>query len=187
MTITTETRVVLAAVRLHPKLMSPVLLDHLLRGEPIGRMTEKGLLDSPHFGALRSLPLGAVYHLIEACLESGWLARGTGFYPALHLTHAGEDLLMTGKSLETEHVSPEENYQAYYRWRQNYARERRTPPYRIFPNATVNELARRRPLTLEELLMVPGLGKRRALRYQNELLAVGAALKAAEDARLTTV
>ena len=29
------------------------------------------------------------------------------------------------------------------------------------------------PTTLEELLGVPGLGKRRALRYQDELLAVG--------------
>ncbi|MFP5501804.1 MAG: HRDC domain-containing protein [Candidatus Sericytochromatia bacterium] len=187
MTMTTQTRTVLSAVRHHPKLMSPVLLDHLLRGEVIGRMAEKGLLDSPHFGALKSLPVGAAYHLIEACMESGWLVRGTGFYPALQLTHTGEDLLMAGQTLEAEHVSPEENYQAYYRWRQGYARERRTPPYRIFPNATVNELAKRRPVTLEELLMVPGLGKRRALRYQNELLAVGAALKQAQDARLTTV
>ena len=44
------------------------------------------------------------------------------------------------------------------------------------PNATLNALALRRPTTLEELLRVPGLGKRRALRYHLELIEVGRAL-----------
>lgn len=184
---TIQTRTVLAAVRMHPNLMSPVLLDHLLRGEVIGRMAEKGLLDSPHFGELKALPTGAVYHLIEACLAAGWLSRGAGFYPALVLTHTGEDLLLGAAVPAHDEASPEENYQAYYRWRKAIAQSRRTPPYRIFPNATLNELAKRRPVSLEELLMVPGLGKRRALRYQDELLAVGVALKQAQDARMTSV
>lgn len=183
MTLTRETDIVLKAVQLHPNTMSPILLDHLLRGETIGRMAEKGLLDSPYFGMLADLPMGAVYHLIEACIETGWLSRGTGFYPALGLTHTGEDLLFGQRSQSVE-ASPHENYQAYYRWRQAYARSLRKPPYRIFPNVTLNELAKRRPLSLEELLLVPGLGKRRALRYQDELLAVGRALKNAQDAQL---
>lgn len=37
-------RVVLQAVQRHPLLMSPLLLEYLLRGEMIGRMQEKGLL-----------------------------------------------------------------------------------------------------------------------------------------------
>jgi hypothetical protein len=48
------------------------------------------------------------------------------------------------------------------------------------PNATLNALALRRPTTLEELLRVPGLGKRRALRYHLDLVEVGRALAGAE-------
>ena len=131
-----HSRTVLQAIQLHPRLMSPVLLEHLLRGEPLGRMVEKGLTDSPYYGALANLPTGAVFHLVQGCLEAGWLAAGTGFYPALGLTLAGEKLLAAPPSSSTER-SPEANYRIYYKWRQTVARARRTPPYRIFPNATL--------------------------------------------------
>lgn len=178
---TIQTRMILQAVQLHRGLMSPVLLEHLLRGEVLGRMAEKGLLESPYLGALANLPAGSVFHLIEACLDAGWLARSEGFYPAVSVTRAGEDLLGAWLRSASIERSPEHAYRAYYRWRQGVARARRTPPYRILPNATLNELAMRRPVTLEELLAVPGLGKRRALRYHLELLAVGSDLRSNES------
>ncbi len=49
-------RVVLQAVQRHPLLMSPLLLEYLLRGEMIGRMQEKGLLPN----SIRSLDRVAV-------------------------------------------------------------------------------------------------------------------------------
>lgn len=83
------TAVVLGAVDLHPNCASPVLLEHLLRGEVIGRMAEKQMLDSPYMGALATLPPGAVVHLIEQAIDSDWLRRSAGFYPALNLTDQG--------------------------------------------------------------------------------------------------
>lgn len=174
-----QSRIVLQILNDHPAVMSAVLLDHFLRGEVLGRMAEKGLLDSPHFGALSPLPTIAVAALIEGCMEVGWLKRAEGFYPALSLTTKGESALDAYGPNRSE-VSPDTNYKAYYRWRQTLARTMRKPPYRIVPNATLNALALRRPTTLEELLRVPGLGKRRALRYHLELIEVGRALAAAE-------
>lgn len=172
-----QTRTILATVQLHGGLMSPVLLEHFLRGEVIGRMAEKGLVDSPYMGALATLPAGAVGHLIEACLDVGWLVRADGYYPALSLSRSGLDLLAAYQRTGSTERSPDHAYRAYYRWRQSIARARRTPPYRILPNATLNELASRLPITLEELLCVPGLGKRRALRYQADLMVVGRELR----------
>lgn len=181
MTVSIQTKFVLQAVDQHPHCMSPVLLEHLLRGEVIGRMAEKGLLDSPYMGLLTDLPPGAVAHLIEACLDAHWLSRSNGFYPALTLTLSGRQLLQSFQAeASSSEFSPEDAYQAYYKWRQSLARERRTPPYRILTNLTLNHLARIRPTNLEELLLVPGLGKRRALRYQYELLGVGQALRNAD-------
>jgi superfamily II DNA helicase RecQ len=171
-----QLRTVLLAVQAHPFLMSPVLLEHLLRGEELGRMREKGLVGSPYFGALPTADVLDLYRLIQVCVEAGWLARGTGFYPALGLTHKGEDQLAEWAQPVVSESCAERHYQAYYRWRQQVARRLRKPPYRIVTNATLNALAMRLPTSLESLLMVPGLGKRRALRYHEELILVGQAL-----------
>ncbi|MDB5095698.1 MAG: recQ [Cyanobacteria bacterium RYN_339] len=165
-------KTILQAVQKHPLMMSPVLLEYLLRGEIIGRMSEKGLLESPFHAALVDEKSHEITAAVAHCLEQGWLARTSGFYPALILTSAGELRLAAATNPAVE-ASPEQAYRLYYKWRQNTARTMRKPPYRIFPNITVNHLAVICPTTLEELLGVPGLGKRRALRYQNELLAVG--------------
>jgi superfamily II DNA helicase RecQ len=170
-----QSRLVLQVLAEHPAIMSPVLFDHFLRGQVLGRMAEKGLLESPHFGALSTMPSIVVAALIDGCEQVGWLQRADGFYPALSLTAKGEAAL-DAYGPDRSEASPEANYKAYYKWRSLVARTLRKPPYRIVPNATLNALALRRPTTLEELLRVPGLGKRRALRYHVELLEVGKSL-----------
>ena len=50
------------------------------------------------------------------------------------------------------------------------------------PNTILTALAARRPQTLDQLLEIPGLGKRRALRYQHGLVAVGRELLAQDEA-----
>ena len=47
-------------------------------------------------------------------------------------------------------------------------------------NALLALLAELLPTTLDQLLSVPGLGKRRALRYQHALLDLGRQLDAAQ-------
>ena len=173
MSLTGIERTVLASVQEHPGLMSPVLLEYVLRGEVIGRMAEKHLLSSRFHGALSGAQPLDIAKAIARMVEDGYLFRQSGFYPALHVSSAGEQVLLGLGDGSVTQVAPTRAYRAYYRWRQDIARRRRTPPYRVFPNNTVNALAKIRPMTLEELLLVPGLGKRRALRYQQELLEVG--------------
>ena len=55
------------------------------------------------------------------------------------------------------------------------ARARGVPPYVIFHDTTLRELASRRPATKAELLDVPGIGERKADVYGDALLAVLAA------------
>lgn len=181
MSQTMHARVVLRAVQLHPGCMSSLLLEHLLRGETFGRMAEKGLLDSPYRGALADTPGEAIARSVEEAVEAGWLERSEGYYPSLTITLVGEQKLADWKIFDRREASPEAHYKAYYLWRQAVARHYRKPPYRILTNATLNELASRRPSCLEELLMVPGLGKRRALRYAEGLCAIGAELRRAQQ------
>ena len=52
------------------------------------------------------------------------------------------------------------------------ARARGVPPYVIFHDTTLHELAARRPGTLAELLDIPGIGERKAEVYGAAILAV---------------
>ena len=52
------------------------------------------------------------------------------------------------------------------------ARARGVPPYVIFHDTTLRELAARRPTTLAELLDIPGIGERKAEVYGAALLDV---------------
>ncbi|MEB3198696.1 MAG: HRDC domain-containing protein, partial [Candidatus Sericytochromatia bacterium] len=110
-------------------------------------------------------------------LGLGWIGRAAGFYPSLRLTAAGAAQLRQLDGHPCQEAAPDAAYRAYYRWRRRTALRLRKPAYRIFPNSMLTDLANRRPESLDQLLSIPGLGKRRALRYHRELLAVGQSLQ----------
>jgi ATP-dependent DNA helicase RecQ len=46
------------------------------------------------------------------------------------------------------------------------------PPYVVFPDRTLGELARRKPRTLEAMAGIFGVGERKLARYGEDFLAV---------------
>ena len=59
-------------------------------------------------------------------------------------------------------------------WRLDEARRQELPPYVIFHDATLIEVARRRPHTLEALADIPGIGHSKLDRYGVAVLAITA-------------
>jgi ATP-dependent DNA helicase RecQ len=57
-------------------------------------------------------------------------------------------------------------------WRRSMARENKVPAYIILHDTTLEELCRRRPANLAELMQVPGIGERKADVYGAEILQV---------------
>jgi superfamily II DNA helicase RecQ len=71
-------------------------------------------------------------------------------------------------------LSPDE--QAVLRRLQEWRRERTVrdavPAYVVAPNATLTEIARRRPANSEELVEIKGFGPTRVEKYGDEILAI---------------
>jgi ATP-dependent DNA helicase RecQ len=66
-------------------------------------------------------------------------------------------------------------YAALKRWRLERAKADEVPAYVVFHNSTLAEVAARRPKTLSELSVVPGVGPTKLERYGEQLLeALGA-------------
>ena len=62
------------------------------------------------------------------------------------------------------------NWEALRKWRTATAREHGVPAYVIFHDATLAEIARSAPATLDELAEVPGIGAAKLERYGEEIL-----------------
>jgi hypothetical protein len=92
-------KTVLLAVEANPGVMSPILVEFMLRGELIGRMTEKGLDKSPFFGVAADKSGHALMEAINEGIAHGLLGRIGGFYPGLVLTSRGEAWLASSATL----------------------------------------------------------------------------------------
>jgi ATP-dependent DNA helicase RecQ len=57
-------------------------------------------------------------------------------------------------------------------WRAEVAREHNLPAYVIFHDATLAEIARRRPQTLEDLQGISGIGAKKLEAYGADVLRV---------------
>jgi ATP-dependent DNA helicase RecQ len=63
-------------------------------------------------------------------------------------------------------------WEALRAWRLDEARRQELPPYVIFHDTTLLEVARRRPASLDTLAEIPGIGRSKLDRYGPALLAV---------------
>ena len=63
-------------------------------------------------------------------------------------------------------------FEALRALRLELAREQGLPPYVIFHDATLAEIARRKPLSRDAFLEIPGIGERKAARYAQDFMAV---------------
>ena len=67
-------------------------------------------------------------------------------------------------------------WEALRAWRTGEARRQELPPYVIFHDATLIEIARRRPSSLSALAQIPGIGQSKLDRYGSAVIAVVAGM-----------
>ncbi|MGC2247495.1 MAG: RecQ family ATP-dependent DNA helicase, partial [Terriglobales bacterium] len=84
---------------------------------------------------------------------------------------AVRDFLYSGQEdVEVAHPDDAELADYLRQWRRDIAREKKVPAFVVLHDSTLEELCRRRPGTLAELMQVSGIGERKAEMYGAELL-----------------
>ncbi len=63
-------------------------------------------------------------------------------------------------------------FDALRRWRLETARSAEVPPYLVFHDRTLAEIATRDPASIPALAMIPGVGPAKLVRYGTSVLAV---------------
>jgi len=154
----------------------------VLCGARTGRIAQLGHDRLTAYGSLRGEKRSTVRAWIDQLMAQGHLARSDDEYPTLSVTQAGHAVLRgetaaapltsvatpraasattTGKSLpdaEAAGMPDQTVFEALRGLRRTVAEERGVPPYLIFSDAALRDMARARPMTLAEFREVKGVG-----------------------------
>ncbi len=154
------------------------------KGEQIGRFSLNTLST---YGIMSEQTAVRVRQLIDVLLERGLLTADPERYNALFLTKTG-NALMRGRgelhirlprekkpeaSRRTEELSAdvdEKLFEKLRALRTKVAQRAGVPPYVVFSNATLADMAARQPKSEYELLGVRGVGEAKARRYGAEFV-----------------
>ncbi len=175
------------------------LID-ILRGADTERIRQFGHERLSTYGIGTELDVNAWRSVYRQLVAGGWLGVDAEGYGGLHLTDKSAEILKdrtpiqlrkeqpkkrervarSAASSAAEHLSPEQQarFNALRELRTRLAREQSLPPYVIFHDKTLREIASRAPATLDDLGEIGGIGSSKLARYGDDVLA---ALHAAAD------
>jgi ATP-dependent DNA helicase RecQ len=114
------------------------------------------------FGLLRDTSIAEVRGYIEQLIGHGLLVQTNTEYPVLMLTAKGTARSTSGVESESWEGVDRALFDRLRAVRLDVARSRGVPPYVIFHDTTLREMARLRPATPAALLTVKGIGARKA-------------------------
>jgi ATP-dependent DNA helicase RecQ len=158
--------------------------SQVLSGSRDQRILENGHERLSTWGLLTDHGKKNVHDWIEQLVGQGFLKK-TGEYNVLAVTDEGLRVLrgevtprllkpVEGAKKTTSPVSwagvDGELFERLRLWRRKRSEARGLPPFMIFSDATLRDLARRRPSTHERLFAVQGIGEKKAADYGAEVL-----------------
>ena len=161
----------------------------VLRGADTQRIRSLGHHRLSTYGLLGEIPKKTLTYIVYQLIDQGVLERSTGDYPVLALNEGSWEVLRSGRRIWLVPVKAKKKVQktAYEKesWdgvdrglfetlrelRAELASERGVPPYIIFNDATLRDLARRRPTTPDAFLATYGVGEKKLADFGHRFMA----------------
>ncbi|HJU44683.1 MAG TPA: DNA helicase RecQ [Vicinamibacterales bacterium] len=171
-------------------------VTNVLRGSDSDQVRSRGHHELSVFGLMKDATIDELRGYIDQLLAHGLLQQSGEEYPILQISTDGHALLKDAGAMpdlslarqkrpdrtrlqkksrvETEgwHGVDRDLFEELRLLRLEIARRRRVPPYVIFHDTTLREIARSKPKTKEELRHVYGVGDRKAEDLGDVILAV---------------
>lgn len=182
----TLARKILSAVARVGQRFGAAHVTNVLRGSAADTVSARGHHQLSVFGLMRDAPVDEVRGYIDQLVAGEWLAQTDDQFPVLRLTQSGVDLMRNpgaapdlvlarqrkpekGRALKRSGVEAaswegvdRDLFEELRALRLRLARDRGVPPYVIFHDTTLRELARLKPTTHEALRHIYGIGARKA-------------------------
>lgn len=183
--------------RKYPTGLGVTTVVQMLRGSRCHSILERNLDALPTHGIMADIERTKVRAWIDALVEQGYLQLTENEYPVLLLTPKASAVLFHGEKVffrerkqeaweeqsnrrrsrrkaakNAAEPAPENNdlYSVLKSLRMKLAKEADLPPYMIFSNATLQQMAEKRPQSILEFLDISGVGETKAKRYGDAFL-----------------
>lgn len=194
--VSSEAEAVFRLLREMPRQYGMALVRDVLKGKKSSRIRDAHLDTLPHAGALSSKSVDTITALLEGLIMQGYLVRSSDQYQVLSITRKFAEHLQEKKPIlirsksrlferPSSHVLPtahqaitsgknvnEALFEKLRAKRLALSQAQSVPPYTIFSDATLQEMARTMPLTKEEMKAISGVGEIRLEKYGNIFLSL---------------
>ena len=185
---------VLSAIYRTGQLFGVAHIVSVLQGQKTAMVEKHGHDRLPTYGIGKDQPAGYWRGVIRQLIARGALRKDSGDYPSLLLVPEearpilrNEAVVMLTAEAEPPARAPRASravvpatdpslFEALRTWRQAEARRQSVPPYVIFHDSVLSDIAATRPTTLDELANLKGMGTTKLTRYGAAMLAVVADL-----------
>lgn len=190
----TAQKILSAVARTGQRYGASYVID-VLRGSRNEKVLQRGHNEIPTFGLLKDLPAMRLGNFIDQLIDEDVLVRTEGEYPVLVLNEASAEVLRStrqielrspkggldqkprrrrsaaGTSVARELNGPEhEVFDRLRAVRRKLASDLGVPPYVVFSDATLEELARERPTTRSQMLDIKGVGPKKVDSFGPQFL-----------------
>ena len=150
----------------------------VLKGSTSKKVMLGGFQHLSTYGILSHLGLDEIRNFLLLLVAEGYLYQTTEAYPVLMVTALGKDVLLGKESVSQKvppvHHSADEThiFEALRTLRHQIAKASHLPPYMIFSDKTLLEMARKMPTDEEEMREVSGVGELKYKKYGESFLQV---------------
>ena len=186
--VTKEAKAIFRAIITTEERYGASMISSIVRGERTDRITRAGLDALSVFGYLSDVGDKEIKGLIQQFVASGYLRSSMGKYPVLSVTAGAEEVLAGHKEVEEirqEVIVPSRKtkksasisqsevprsgsgglFEHLRQHRKQLAAQLSVPPYIIFPDTVLIDLANIRPKTLGEFGNIKGVGEAKLKKY----------------------
>ena len=186
--VTKEAKAIFRAIIATEERYGASMISSIVRGERTDRITRAGLDALSVFGYLSDVGDKEIKGLIQQFVASGYLRSSMGKYPILSVTAGAEEVLAGHKEVEEirqEVIVPSRKtkksasisrsevprsgsgglFEHLRQHRKQLASQLSVPPYIIFPDTVLIDLANIRPKTLGEFGNIKGVGEAKLKKY----------------------
>lgn len=169
---TIEAQKVLSCIyRMKNKYGSGMLID-VLRGSKNKKVLQFKFDELSTYGLMKDYSAEELKNFINTLISQGYISVVEGTYPVLTLNERSRSVLTSQEKVELKEFKVEkkvhednELYEILRTVRQELAKENNVPPYIIFGDVTLKEMAIKYPTYKEAMLKITGVGEVKYSKY----------------------
>jgi len=169
---TIEAQKVLSCIyRMKQKFGSGMLID-VLRGSKNKKVIQAHFDEISTYGLMKEYSTEDLKNFINTLISHGYINVIEGTYPVLNLNDRSRRVLTSQEKVELKEFKVEkkahednELFEILRAIRQDLARENNIPPYIIFGDVTLKEMAINYPINKETMLKISGVGEVKYSKY----------------------